>query len=383
MKQLFRMLSLCTVLSMCSLCLALLSTSSAFAAQERANAEIIKEKVLLDADMVDAFDDGVAMLLLAADPRIDLVGVTTVTGNSWATGGAASALYQLDVAQERDVPVFIGAQYPFRAQRHANIATERTMFGIGTDVWMGSFGLPMPMSWQAFYAETYGLHPTLKPAQEDAVDFIIKTIRQHPHEITLAVIGPCTNIALAIRKAPDIVPLVKKVIYMGGSFFKQGNVTPAAEFNWWFDPEAARMVLRAPFKEQIVVGLDVTEDIVFEKQHYDRFLATLQGNALGALLEKSHVGVSFGKDAHFTHFVWDVIVSAILIDPTLISKEVTAFVDVNDQFGLSYGQSLAFPINGPQGAQKMRIIMEIDKKRFWDMLNEKSYWEHIAQPPVQ
>ena len=80
------------------------------------------------------------------------------------------------------------------------------------------------------------------------MDFIIEEVRKHPGELTIVEIGPCSNLALAVLKAPDIVPLIKRVIFMGGSFFKPGNVTPTAEFNWWFDPEAARIVVRTPFQ---------------------------------------------------------------------------------------------------------------------------------------
>ncbi len=344
-----------------------------------ANAEkAAPEKVLLDADMVDAFDDGITMLMLAHDPRIDLVGVTTVSGNSWVKGGTASALYQLSIAGKSTIPVSVGTEYPLRSQRHANIALERKLFGIGRDIWMGSFGLQNPASWQEFYEKTYGVAPTSAPIASHAVDFIIDTVRKHPHEITIAAIGPCTNLALATLKAPDIIPLIKRVIYMGGNFYVGGNVTPAAEFNWWFDPEAARIAVRTPFKEQIMVGLDVAEKIVFRKSHYDRYMQTLQNSGhtqLKNLVKTSHTGQSFEKDAAFTHFVWDLIVAAILIDPHIITEEVNAFIDVNDQYGLSYGQSLPYPIHGPAGAQKARIIISIDEARFWDMVNDTKYWQ--------
>ncbi len=343
------------------------------------NEAFAKEKVLLDTDMVDAFDDGITMLMLAASPKIDLVGVTTVTGNSWAEEGTAYSIYQLDIAGKKSIPVAMGAQFPLRSQRHANIALERKLFGIGRDIWMGSFGIPQPASWQEFYTKHYGTKPAFDPITQHAVDFIIDTVRKNPNEITIAAIGPCTNLAMAITKAPDIVPLIKRVIYMGGSFFQGGNVTPAAEFNWWFDPEAARIAVRAPFKEQIVVGLDVAEDIEFKKEHYERYLKTLNNNALGKLLQKSQVAKIFAHEPDAIHYVWDVIVSAILIDPSLITKEVTQYIDINDQFGLSYGQSLAFPLHGPAGAQKARIILDIDEERFWNMLNEADYWKDIRK----
>ena len=193
--------------------------------------------------------------------------------------------------------------------------------------------------------------------------------------MTIAAIGPCTNLAAAIRMAPDIVPLVKRVVYMGGSFFQPGNVTPAAEFNWWIDPEAAQITVRSPFREQIVFGLDVCEKVVFRKAHYDRFLASLGKSPQADILKKTFVGQTFAKDAGFTHFVWDVLVAAAIIDPGIITAEKTCTIDVNTQYGLSYGQSLAFPKFAASGCAKARIVTDIDQERFWNMINDKTYWK--------
>jgi inosine-uridine nucleoside N-ribohydrolase len=336
-----------------------------------------KEKVLLDTDMVESFDDGVAMVLLANAPNIDLVGVTTLTGNSWAAGGVAYAIKQLEIEGRTDIPVVMGFEYPLRPGRHAGIATERKLFGMGHDNWLGSFGVEKPESWEAEYKKLYGGSPTMSPNKSHAADFIIDTVRANPGEITIAAIGPCTNLAVAVLKAPDIVPLIKKVIYMGGSFYRQGNVTPTAEFNWWFDPEAAKIALRTPFKEQTIVGLDVCEKVIFRRTHYDRLVETLGQSGQAKILRGSFVGQMFEKDPAFTFFIWDVIVSAILIDPSIVTGEVTAFVDINDEYGLSYGQSIAYPIQGPEGSLQARIIMDVDQNKLWNIINDKTYWKSV------
>lgn len=334
-----------------------------------------KEKVLLDADMVESFDDGVAMILLANAPGIDLVGVTTLTGNSWVAAGTANAIKQLEIEGKTSIPVAMGFEYPLRPGRHAGIATERKLFGMGHDSWLGSFGLEKPESWQAEYTKLYGGTPAMTPDKRHAVDFIIDTIRANPGEVTIAAIGPCANLAVAVRKAPDIIPLIKRVVYMGGSFYQQGNVTPTAEFNWWFDPEAAKIALQTPFKEQIIVGLDVCEKVVFRKAHYDRLVQTLGKSGQLKILRSTFPAQQFEKDSSFTFFIWDVIVSAIIIDPSVITKEVTAYVDINDQYGLSYGQSIAYPKQGPEGSRQARIIMDVNQDKLWNLINDKTYWK--------
>jgi len=334
-----------------------------------------REKVLLDTDMVESFDDGVAMVLLANAPGIDLVGVTVVTGNSWATGGLAYTIKQLEIEGKTDIPVAMGFEYPLRPGRHAGIAEERKLFGMGHDTWMGSFGVERPETWQAEYDKLYGGTPTMTPDKRHAVDFIIDTVRANPGEITIAAIGPCTNLAVAVRKAPDIVPLIKRVVYMGGAFYQQGNVTPTAEFNWWFDPESAKIALQTPFKEQIIVGLEVCEKVVFRRPHYDRLVETLGKSGQAKILRSSFIGKMFEGNPAFTFFIWDVIVSAIIIDPSIVTEEATAFVDVNDQFGLSYGQSIAYPKLGSHGSRQARIILDVDQDKLWDMINDKTYWK--------
>ncbi len=345
---------LLVVLSLC------LFTLHPAAAKER-------QKVILDTDMVELFDDGAAMVMLARADTVDLLGVTTVSGNTWASEGSAYGIRQLEIIGRTDIPVVNGVLWPLRPGRYENLAAERVLMGMGPDSWVGAFRAPPPVSYEAFYEKTYGKKPAVKVADQDAVNFIIAQVRKYPGEVTIAAIGPCTNLALAVSQAPDIIPLIKRVIYMGGAFYQQGNVTPAAEFNWWFDPEAARITVRASFKEQIMVGLDVCEKVLFDKTVYERFL-TADLYPEFATMFKDTYGERFSKNPKHTSFVWDLIVAAIIIDPALITGEKTAKVDINADLGLSYGQSLAYPVkSGPGGTQLARIVMEIDQKVFWDL----------------
>jgi inosine-uridine nucleoside N-ribohydrolase len=318
--------------------------------------------------MVEIFDDGIAMMMLQLAPNIELLGVTTVVGNSWVNEGTAWAIRQLEAINATQVPVAMGTTRPFRPARHDDMPAERQLFGIGSDTWMGSFGYPEPESWQAVYRQTYGIEPTTQPINMHAVDFIIEQIKKYPGEVTIAAIGTCTNLALAIRKAPEIVQMTKRVIYMGGSFYRQGNVTPSAEFNWWADPEAAKIAVRSPFKEQICVGLDVCRRVPFKKDEYEKVRSLVTNPVITEMLNRNVLVSLFGKDPEYSHFIWDVIVAGILIDESIITEELTKPIDVCTDFGHSYGQSLAYERQAPAGCQKARIIRNVDKERLWNMI---------------
>jgi len=328
-----------------------------------------KEKIILDTDMVEVFDDGIAMMMLANTPSIDLLGVTIVVGNTWVPEGTAYAIRQLESIGKASIPVIPGIRQPIYPNRFETIKNERILFGIG-DAYVGAAGYEEPKSWQAVYLQKYGSEPTVRPLDIKAVNFIIDQVKAHPGEITVIAIGTCVNLATAVRIAPEIVPLIKRVIYMGGSFFRPGNTTPTAEFNWWLDPEAAKICVRTPFKEQIIIGLDVCEKISFRKDRYKEMTDIIKNENIKSMMKRNYLNVKFIENPNYVHYIWDVIAAAIMIDPTLIKEEVTRYVDVNSQFGFSYGQAVAFDVNQPIGCRQARILLTIDEDRLWAMIRK-------------
>jgi inosine-uridine nucleoside N-ribohydrolase len=323
-----------------------------------------KEKVILDTDMVILYDDGVAMMMLANHPDIELLGVTIVPGNTWLLEGTAYAIRQLEVINRRDIPVALGIRYPLRTGRYETMEVERKMFGFSSS-YIGCFSRTEPASYLDVYRAEFGDKPKIQPVDKHAVDFLIDTIKANPGQVTVMPIGPCTNLAVAIRMAPEIIPLIKRIVYMGGAFDTPGNTTPAAEFNWWFDPEAAKMCVRTPFTEQFIVGLDVCEKYRFNKKLFDRITAV---NKPVARMFKEKYGPDFNRNTDYTRLVWDTIAAAVVIDPTLITEEQTRWVDVNSDYILDYGRSLSYSKQGPAGTQRARILFSIDEKRFWNLM---------------
>ena len=203
-----------------------------------------------------------------------------------------------------------------------------------------------------------------------AVNFIIEQVKRYPHEVTVLAIGPCCNLAMAVRMAPEIIPLIKRVVYMGGAFTVPGNTTPAAEFNWWYDPEAAQIALRTPFKEQIVVGLDVCDRIELRKERFDRIIGLLKDDKLQAMSHDNFLQTTFQERPDTVWHIWDIVAAALCMDSSILKREMVCHVDINTQQGLSYGQSLAFPYNPPMGTQPVRIVMEVDEERLWRLIEK-------------
>jgi inosine-uridine nucleoside N-ribohydrolase len=324
-----------------------------------------KEKIILDTDMVELFDDGVAMMMLAKSDVVDLRGIVTVSGNVWQFEATSYALRQLEIIDKTDIPVYAGSRHPLRPGRYEAIEIEQQLFGqLG---WMGAFNRAEPESYLNLDPDRipFGGYPKIKPKKQHGVQFIVNEIKSNPGEITILAIGPLTNIALAVRLYPEITSMVKRIVYMGGAFDVPGNMTPAAEFNWWFDPEAAKISVRTPFKDQLIVGLDVCEKYHFTKAIYDRIIAVK--TPLTNFFEQQY-GPEFRQNTNHKHLVWDTIAAAVLIDSSLIIEEETRWVDVNADYTLDYGRSLSYKNQGPVGTQKARILFSIDENRFWDQM---------------
>ena len=335
-----------------------------------ASADTGKEKVILSADVVDLFDDGVAMLMLAKSPKVELLGVAVVIGNTWVETGTASAIRQLEGIKRTDIPVLMGVNKVHREGRIAAIQDEKTMFGRGPDTHDGAAGYPQPKSWKDAYREAYKSEPTIEPSKEDAVDFIIRQVKANPNEVTIVAIGTYNNLAAAVQKAPEIVPLIKRVVYMGGAFFWNGNVTPQAEFNIWFDPEAAQIAWHSPFKEQVIFPLDACEKIKFTKKTYDELAARLKQPHFQSMFANHWTTPRFKENPEWNTFVWDILCAAYVIDPSIIEVEETLPVDVNTVYSPNYGSTLAYRGIPPDGTQKARIVFKVNEEKVWKQVND-------------
>jgi len=260
-------------------------------------------KIIIDTD--PGVDDAMAIFLALRSPELELVGLTTVFGNSNVEATTRNALNLLHVAGRTDIPVARGAGRPL-----VNPPGPTGEWVHGEDA-MGNIG------WTTL------LDPALKPVDVPAARFIVDTIMANPGEITLVPIGPLTNLALALQLEPRIAACVREIVMMGGSALAPGNVSPLAEANVHNDPHAASVVFSAEWPITMA-GLDVTESIPMDDAHFAALAAS--SDPLAPFIVKI-VGFyqTFHRDwygmvngAIHTH---DACAILYLLDPTLFSGE--------------------------------------------------------------
>src|SRR3954470_22425161 len=227
-----------------------------------------RDIVVFDTDSCLFCDDGAALVMLLRSPsQVVVHGITLVPGNVWPAQGAEYMFHILDLLKRPQVPVLTGAHAPLVHTAAMAHEAERRW---GKLEYTGAFAED-----PAEVKPAPGARLTLrKPKHDGAVEFLIAEIEKNPGEVTILALGPMTNIALALRMKPEIETKIKRIVFMGGNVRVPGNSSPSAEFNFWFDPEAARIVLRSRIPKKVMFGLDLSNTAPLRKAHFDELIAT-------------------------------------------------------------------------------------------------------------
>ena len=292
-------------------------------------------RVLIDTD--PGVDDALALLLAMRSPELKIEGITAVAGNVPLTLTLPNALRMVEIAGRDDIPVAAGASGPL-LRRLVTATYAHGENGLG--------GAVFP-------------EPKRKPVAEPASEFIRQIVRKYPGEITLLTIGPLTNIAAALNSDPDLASMVRALVMMGGSL-SGGNITPAAEFNIYVDPEAARIVFQSGIPITMV-GLDVTRKTSLTEEHVrvleapqnpvSQAAATIARNALNHNRER---GFLVGPNMH------DSLAIAGFLDPSILQFQ-DYYVDVETTGELTAGETLGYSPNA--GDLRRRPGSEQEKEK--------------------
>src|SRR5437588_2015669 len=273
-----------------------------------------RRRVIIDQDAAGpGGTDQQSMLLLIQSPQTEILGITVVTGDQWLKAEMAHTLRMLELVGRTDIPVVPGAEYPLVRQKEE---TEMWEQRYGSVAWLGAWT-------PKFYHPPDQLgdlpegKPTAKPVDEDAAHFLVRMVRKFPGEVTIYAGGPMTNIALAISIDPEFPRLAKELVFMGASLNPQTSDpefvnTPRHEFNLWFDPEAAHIVLRAPWKKIICTTVDISVKT--------RLTADLINRIKAADTPAAHYIGKYTQLRGNYNYIRDELPSAAWLGPSLITK---------------------------------------------------------------
>ena len=322
-----------------------------------------KRKIIIDQDAAGpAGTDQQAILLLIQSPQIEVLGITVVTGDAWLTEEVAHTLRTLELIGRTDIPVVRGAENPLVRTKEQ---TEQWEKRFGSVMWLGAWTPRFYHPPRELGAMPEG-KPTTKPAAEDAAHFLVRMVRKYPHEVTIYEGGPMTNLALALTIDPEFASLAKELVFMGASLNPQTDDpefanNPRHEFNLWFDPEAAHIVLRAPWKKIVCTTVDISVKTRMTQDLIDRIKA-------GKTPVARYIG-TYARLRGSYNYLWDELTSAAWLDPTLITKTETRYMDLNLDRGAGYGDTLTWTDNDKPNreVQKVEIQVDLDKERFYKM----------------
>jgi purine nucleosidase len=305
-------------------------------------------KIIIDTD--PGQDDAVAILLALASPEeIDVIGITAVAGNVPLALTQKNARIICELAGKPQTRVFAGCDRPMRRK----LVTAEHVHG--------KTGLDGPQM----------ADPVMVLEDQHAVDFLIETLRREPaHTVTLCPLGPLTNIATAFERAPDIVARVQQIVLMGGAYFEVGNITPAAEFNIYVDPEAAAMVFRSGVP-LVVMPLDVTHKALTTRARVEAFRAI--GNEAGRMVaewtdffERFDMQ-KYGSEGAPLH---DPCVIAYLLRPDLFTGRHIN-VEIETQSDLTLGMTVADWWGVTDRPANALFVGSVDADGFYALLTER------------
>jgi len=302
------------------------------------------------------------LMVMIQSPQVEVLGITVVSGDAWRDEEVAHTLRLLEIMGRTDIPVVPGAMFPLvRTREESQIWQQRygkvAYAGAWDERWWHEPSVVPPLSEG---------HPTTKPVNEDAAHFLIRMVRKYPHEVTIYEGGPMTNLALAISLDPQFPELAQELVFMGGSLSPQTDNpeflnNPRHEFNFWFDPDAAEIVLRAPWKKIVCTPTDISI-----KTHMTAALVK-QIEASGTPLGR-YIG-RFAMLMPGADIMWDELAAEAWIDPTLITKTETRYMSVDLDRGAGYGNTLTSGTKSSlrPSAQPVEIQVDLDTDKFYRM----------------
>jgi inosine-uridine nucleoside N-ribohydrolase len=339
-----------------------------------------KIKVIVDQDARGpGTSDQQAILVFLQSEKFEVLGITTVTGDQWVKEETQHTLRMLEIANRTDVPIVEGAEFPLVNSKEE---TERWEALYGQFEYKGCWTEHLEAQRSTIYDEPChapNVVPIMKEGEPHihalpgtAAEFIVKMVHKYPGQVVLWAGGPLTNFALALKLDPEVATLAKEFVMMGGGLYADkggidaGGIDARREFNWWFDAEATRIVLRAPWKKVTITPIDISV-----KTHFT--------NEMKASIARAHTPITDYLDKYsLPGYMWDEIAGAALIDPSIITGQKQLYMDIDVDHGASYGKTIFWSSEAkvPAYLHLANVQFDIDAEKFY-----KLYVDLMTRPP--
>jgi purine nucleosidase len=302
------------------------------------------------------------LLVMIQSPQVEVLGITVVSGDQWRDEEVAHTLRLLEIIGRTDIPVVPGAVFPLVRRRQE------------TQLWQQHYGkVAYAGAWdERWWHEPFvvpplpeGL-PKIKSAKEDAAHFLIRMVHKYPNQVTIYEGGPMTNLALAISLDQEFPELAEELVFMGGSLSPQTDnpefvSNPRHEFNFWFDPEAAEIVLRAQWKKIVCTPTDISIKT--------RVTPTMMKQIEASGTPLARYVARFAMFNPGADIMWDELAAAAWIDPTLITRRETRYMGVDLDRGAGYGNTLTWVEKDKSkfSGQRVEVQVDLDIEKFYRM----------------
>lgn len=307
------------------------------------------KKIIIDCD--PGIDDSLALLMALNSSELEIVGITTVSGNVNAEKGARNALKVLELANINNIPVYVGEMTPL-SRKFINAEDTHGQDGLGE--------------------KGYGDDKKYK-LEYGAVDFILEQVKNG--DTTIVALGPLTNLAKALMKSPEEFNKAKEIISMGGAFKSHGNCSPVAEYNYWVDPDAVEFILENNKVELTIVPLDVTRKIVLTPNY--RELINQFNNEISKFIfdiTRFYVDFHWKQERTLGCVINDPLVIGYILDYSICNGKKYYCQCVTD--GVALGQLIVDEGEFYRKEPNAKILTEVDSKKFMKMFLKRIFKSH-------
>ena len=322
-----------------------------------------RRKIIIDEDCSGPAGSNIQTLLtLIQSPQVEVLGITVVSGDQWRDEELAHTLRILEIIGRTDIPVLSGAAFPLlrsrkEAQQWQEVYGKVSYSGAWDDRWWHEpFVVPKLPEGQ----------PTTKPSEEDAAHFLVRMVNKYPNQVTIYGGGPMTNIALALTIDPHFAELSEGFIFMGGSLNPHTTDpefanNPRHEFNFWFDPEAAEIMLRAPWKKIVCTPTDISLKTKLTVEMVNKIEAS--GTPLARYIGK------FFQPGEGNDYMWDELAAAAWLDPSIITKTETYYMSVDVSHGAGYGNTVIWSDRDKPRliGRPVEVQVDLDAPKFYQL----------------